>query len=84
MIRVFLFKIMGKFKKGEMFIKSVKVDGIELHTGADLFYLDDSENSTIHLKTEIGRSKKQIIEIILTKDDTKVIVNEDKTSSDWC
>lgn len=72
---------MSKFKESDdLFIKSIKVNGKEAHDGAPLQYL--FEDDCMILKTEIGKTKKQKIVITIASDDSKLIVDEEKTSSD--
>lgn len=62
----------NKLQMGNAFIKSIKVDGADVHTGADLLFKVEEELITI--ETLIGKSKVQKLEIVIGKDDSKTII----------
>lgn len=68
---------MSKLKTGDMFVKSITVNGKEAHMGADLFYDIDDTNGQIILKTQIGKEKIQELIIVLTRDNTRTAVIEE-------
>lgn len=68
-----------KLIQGNAFIKSIKVDGAEIHNGADLLFKVEEE--LIYIETSIGKSKVQKLEIVIGRDDSKIIIkDENKTS----
>jgi hypothetical protein len=78
---------MKKYKNGKKFIKSITVDGKEVHNGADLFYKFEDEQ--LFIKTQIGKNKIQELIVVIADDDSdkiidnkKLKIDEEKTSTD--
>jgi len=70
---------MINLKKKNVVVKSIKVDGKEIHNGADV--LVAIHNEEIILQTQIGKTKIQLLEIVLSKDDSNLIIKNEEISN---
>lgn len=71
---------MSKLEKKNIVVDSIKVDGKEIHNGSDLLAMI-TDDGKIVLQTSIGKTKIQLLEIILSKDDSNLIIKDEQTSN---
>lgn len=70
---------MSKLEKKNIVVESIKVDGKETHNGADLLAMV-TEDGKIVLQTFIGKTKVQLLEIVLVEDNSNLIIKDEQTS----
>ena len=68
-----------KLKKVNVKIESISVDGKETYNGADVYGTFTADGRII-LKTEIGKTKIQSLIIIMSEDNSNLIIEDEKTS----
>ncbi len=71
---------MSKLRKTNVVVQSIKVDGKEIHDGADLLAMVTNDGVII-LTTKIGKNKVQDLEIILMEDNSNLIIKDEEISN---